>query len=131
MSGDRKSYKTTLSRVTGLGSAVEGTGHFIAQRLTGLANIPLVLFLVWLVIRLAGADRAEMVSMIANPLVAAPLLLVILSVTWHMRIGVQVVIEDYVHTEWRKLALLLLNTFFAVAIAGLSIVSVLMLAFGG
>lgn len=131
MSAPRKTFRTTLSRVTGLGSAKEGTGHFIAQRLTGLANIPLILFLVWLVIRLAGSDRAEMVSVIASPLVAAPLLLVVLSVTWHMRLGAQVVIEDYVHTEWRKLVLLLLNTFFAVAIAGLSIVSVLMLAFGG
>jgi succinate dehydrogenase / fumarate reductase membrane anchor subunit len=126
----RKTYRTSLSRVTGLGSAGEGTGHFIAQRLTALANIPLTLFLVWLVIRLAGTERAEMVSLVANPLVATPLLLLMLSVTWHMRLGAQVVIEDYIHTEWRKVVLLLLNTLFAAAIAGLSIVSVLMLAFG-
>jgi succinate dehydrogenase / fumarate reductase membrane anchor subunit len=126
----RKTYRTSLSRVTGLGSAGEGTGHFIAQRLTALANIPLTLFLVWLVIRLAGTERTEMVSLVANPLVATPLLLLMLSVTWHMRLGAQVVIEDYIHTEWRKVVLLLLNTLFAAAIAGLSIVSVLMLAFG-
>ena len=126
-----KSMRTTFGRVTGLGSAKEGTQHFWHQRLTALANVPLSLFLIWLVLNLAGAGRAEMAGLIGNPLVAGLLVLTIVSVTWHMRLGMQVIIEDYVHAEGPKLLAVIANVFFALAVAGLAIVSVLMLAFGG
>ncbi len=124
------SMRTTFSRVTGLGSAREGTEHFWHQRLTAIANVPLSLFLIWLVINLAGSDRAAMSDMMGNPIVAGLTILTLISVTWHMRLGMQVVIEDYVHAEGPKLLSVIANNFFALAVAGLSIVSVLLLAFG-
>lgn len=125
-----QSMRTTFSKVTGLGSAKEGTEHFWHQRLTALANVPLSLFLVWVVLNLAGASRASMVEMISHPLVAGLMILTMISVTWHMRLGMQVVIEDYVHSEGIKIVSVIANVFFALAVAGLSIVSVLLLAFG-
>lgn len=122
--------RTSLSKVTGLGSAKEGTEHFWRQRLTALANVPLSLFLVWVVLNLARASRASMAEMLGNPIVAGLMVLTIISVTWHMRLGMQVVIEDYVHSEGLKLLAVIANVFFALAIAGFSIVSVLLLAFG-
>ena len=123
--------RTPFAKVTGKGSANEGTGHFWQQRLTALANVPLTLFVVWLVTQLAGANRAEMVLMLANPIVSGLLVLTLLSFVWHMKLGMQVVIEDYVPAEGTKLVLIIANNFFAAAIAGLSIISVLKLTFGG
>lgn len=128
---NNNSFKTPFARITGLGSAKSGTEHFWHQRLTAIANIPLTLFLLWFVIALAGSERADMVAMVSNPIVATLLVLTLISVTWHMRLGVQVVIEDYVHAEGVKVALIIANSFFTFLIAALSIVSVLMLAFGG
>lgn len=125
-----KSMRTTFNRVIGLGSAKEGTVHFWHQRLTALANVPLSLFLVWVVLNLAGASRASMAETIGHPLVAGLMVLTLVSVTWHMRIGMQVVIEDYVHAAGIKIVSIIANVFYALAIAGLSIVSVLLLAFG-
>lgn len=125
------SYRTPLSRVTGLGSAKEGTGHFWLQRMTAVANIPLTLFFVWLVISLIGADRAQMLAMFANPIVAALTILMVLSAAIHMKLGVQVVIEDYVHNEGLKIALVLANTFFSYGVAAIAVVSLLKLSFGG
>lgn len=125
------SYRTPLSRVTGLGSAKEGTGHFWLQRMTAVANIPLTLFFVWLVISLIGADRAQMLAMFANPIVAALTILMVLSAAIHMKLGVQVVIEDYVHNEVLKIALVLANTFFSYGVAAIAVVSLLKLSFGG
>ncbi|HHS82987.1 MAG TPA: succinate dehydrogenase, hydrophobic membrane anchor protein, partial [Devosia sp.] len=107
------------------------TGHFWRQRLTGLANVPLTLFLVWLIVRLAGADRPDVVALLANPLVAGLLVLTIISVCWHMALGMAVVIEDYVHAEGLRLLLIIGNIFLAVAVSGLSVIAVLMLSFGG
>ncbi|MCF4100003.1 succinate dehydrogenase, hydrophobic membrane anchor protein [Maritalea mediterranea] len=125
------SFRTPLSRVTGLGSAKSGTEHFWNQRLTALANVPLMLFSIWLVITLVGADRAEMVSTFANPFITGFAILTIISACIHMRLGLQVVIEDYVHTESTKWLLLMLNSFFAFGVAIVAIVSLLKLSFGG
>ena len=124
------SMRTPLNIVTGLGSSREGTIHFWHQRLTALANVPLTLFLVWFIIRVAGLDQAGMMQVMGNPLVAGLLTLSIISMTWHMRLGLQIIIEDYVHTEGRKIALLAANNLFATGIAGLCIVSILKLSFG-
>ncbi len=123
--------RTPFAKITGKGSAHEGTSHFWHQRLTALANVPLTLFAVWLVTQLAGANRADMALMLANPVVSGLLVLTLISFAWHMKLGMQVVIEDYVPAEGTKIVLIIANNFFAAAIAGLGIISVLKLTFGG
>ncbi len=124
-------FRTPLGKVRGSGSAREGTGHFWRQRLTSIANVPLVLFFVGLLISLNGADYDTIRAALANPLVAILMILMIGSALYHMRLGMQVVIEDYVHGEGAKFTLLILNTFFTVAIAAACVFSMLKLAFGG
>jgi len=123
--------RTPFSIISGLGSIRSGTSHFWYQRLTGLANVPLSLFLVWLVIKLAGADRFDLVQVLSSPLVAALMILTILSFTWHMCLGVQMVIEDYTHSEGLKISLLILNNFIGFMVAAVSVVAVLKMSFGG
>jgi succinate dehydrogenase / fumarate reductase membrane anchor subunit len=122
--------RTPLGKVRGLGSAREGTMHFWRQRLTAISNIPLVLFFVGLVIALNGASYAETRAALANPFVALMLALALFSVLNHMRLGMQIVIEDYIHGEGAKLALLMLNTFFAFAVGAVAAFALLKLALG-
>ena len=122
--------RTPLKVARQLGSAREGTDHFIKQRVTGLANAVLGIFFVWLIASLIGADLAVVKKTMANPLVALALLALVISGAIHMRIGMQVIIEDYVHDEANKIGLLLLNTFFSFAIALASIFAILKLSFG-
>ena len=125
------SMRTPLGRVTHLGSAHEGTSHFFSQRLTALANIPLTIFLIWLIIALMGKDQATIATAFGNPLISGLTVLTILSVCWHMKLGVQVIIEDYVHNEGLKLLAVIGNIFFSLLVAGIAVVSVLKLSFGG
>jgi succinate dehydrogenase / fumarate reductase membrane anchor subunit len=120
---------TPLAHVRGLGAARSGTGHFWRQRLTAVANVPLVIGFVFIVVGLLGRNHAAVVQILGSPLVAVIMLLFILSITTHMRIGMQVIIEDYVHDETAKLALLMANTFFAVAVGLASAFAILMLSF--
>jgi succinate dehydrogenase / fumarate reductase membrane anchor subunit len=122
---------TPLKRARGLGSAHEGAGHFVKQRITAAANIILLAFAVGLIATLAGADLATVRATLGNPVVAIALIAMIVSVTVHMRLGMQIIIEDYVHGEGSKMLLLLANTFFAAAIAVVSIFAVLKMSFGG
>ena len=122
--------RTPLKSVRHLGSAHEGANHFVMQRLTGIANVVLGIFLVWLVAQLAGADYSAVRGMLRNPFVALGLLLLIGSGVIHMRLGMQVIIEDYVHGEGAKLAALALNTFFAILIGVASVFAILKLSFG-
>jgi succinate dehydrogenase / fumarate reductase membrane anchor subunit len=122
--------RTPLKTARYLGSAKEGADHFWKQRLTAVSNVFLAIFLVWLVASLAGADYATVKQKLANPLIALGLLGLVLSGAIHMRLGMQTIIEDYVHDEGLKIAALMLNTFFAIFIAIVSIFSVLKLSFG-
>ncbi|MEO0328472.1 MAG: succinate dehydrogenase, hydrophobic membrane anchor protein [Pseudomonadota bacterium] len=123
--------RTPLGKVRGLGSAKEGTDHFWRQRLTAVANVPLIGFFVWLIVSLNGASHAEVVSTLSNPFVALVLLAVIFSVCLHMKLGMQVVIEDYIHAEGLKISLIILNIFFCISIGIASAFAVLKLGFGG
>ncbi len=123
-------HRTPLARVRGLGSARSGTGHFWHQRLTAVANVPLAIAFVLIVISLLGRNHAAAQQILGTPLVAIVILLFIGSVTYHMRIGMQVIIEDYVHEETAKLVLIMLNTFFAIAIALASAYAIFKLSFG-
>ena len=122
--------RTPLKTARNLGSAKEGADHFWKQRVTGVANVFLGLFLVWLIASLIGADHATVKAKIANPIVALALLALVVSGTIHMRLGMQTIIEDYVHGECAKVVAVMLNTFFAAAIALASIFAVLKISFG-
>lgn len=113
------------------GSARASTRHFITQRLTGALNILFLMFLVWLVVRLAGAERAEMVAVIANPLVAMVLVLLLVNVCAHMRIGMREVIEDYADDERTHRLLLFVNDVFAVGVTLIGLVSIAKIVFWG
>lgn len=123
--------RTPLGRIRGLGSAREGTQHFWRQRLTAIANVPLTLFFVGFLISLNGAGYAETRTALSNPFVGLVMLLFAGSALFHMRLGMQVIIEDYVHGDLLKIALLALNTFFAIALAAAAGIALLKLAFGG
>ena len=120
---------TPLGRVRGLGAARSGTEHFWRQRLTAVANVPLTIAFVFIVIGLLGRNHAAVVQILGSPLVAVIMLLFIVSITTHMRIGMQVIIEDYVHDEGHKFFLLMANTFFAFAVGLASAFAILMLSF--
>jgi succinate dehydrogenase / fumarate reductase membrane anchor subunit len=124
------SLRTPLAKVLGLGSAKEGTDHFWKQRLTAVANIFLVSFLIVLLIKLAGADHATVRHALAKPQNAIPMLLLVLSGVMHMRLGMQTIIEDYVHSEGTKVVALMLNSFFAILIGITCTFAVLKLSFG-
>jgi succinate dehydrogenase / fumarate reductase membrane anchor subunit len=131
MSGNpAKHMRTPLARVLGHGAAHTGTGHFWRQRLTAVANIPLTIAVVILVVMLLGRNQAAVAQILGTPLVAIIMLLFIVSITTHMRIGMQVIIEDYVHDETGKLILVMANTFFCIAVALASAYGIFRLSFG-
>jgi succinate dehydrogenase / fumarate reductase membrane anchor subunit len=122
--------KTPFARVRGLGTAHSGTEHFWMQRLTGIANLPLLTTFLVVIVSLVGASQASVIATLSNPFVAMILLAALISVLIHMRIGMQVIIEDYVHSELRKVALLMANTFFTLAVGIAAAYAILKINFG-
>ncbi|MCX2695222.1 MULTISPECIES: succinate dehydrogenase, hydrophobic membrane anchor protein [Ochrobactrum] len=123
--------RTPLGKVRGLGSAKEGTGHFWFQRMSAVALVPLVLFFIGLVISLHGASYAEVKAALAHPFTALVMALFVLTGVYHMRLGMQVIIEDYIHGEGMKVLLVMLNTFFTVVVGVACVYAILKLSFGG
>ena len=123
--------RTPLGQVRGLGSAKKGTGDWIVSRVTSVALAVLYLAFLIIVVGLAGRSHAEVVDRLASPLVALVLLATLVLTTVHMRLGMQVIIEDYVHEELPKFALLIANTLFSWAVGLTAIFAVLKIAFGG
>lgn len=122
--------RTPLGQVRGLGAAKSGTDHFWTQRLTAVANLPLTLIFIGVVIALSGSSHAGAVAILGSPWVAILMLLFVLSATVHMKIGMQVIIEDYVHDDLAKLGCLMANTFFAVVIGLAAAFALLKISFG-
>lgn len=128
MSG--KNYRTPLSRVRSLGSAHSGTMHFWRQRLTSVAMIPLTIAFILIVMALLGRNHDEALQIIGSPLIAIIMLLFIGTTVYHMWLGMQVIIEDYVHDELPKILLLMGNTFFCITVALACVYAILQISFG-
>ena len=125
------SYRTPLGRVRGMGAAKHGVGHFIGQRVSAVALIFLVLWGVYSALGLAQADYASAGAWMRSPWHAVPLALFVGVALYHARLGIQIVIEDYIHKPLTRNALLILNVFVAWLGAAIGIFSILKVAFGG
>ena len=124
------SLRSPLGRVRGLGAAKEGVGHWWAQRLTAIALVPLSLWFVFSVAALTGADYAAMRAWAGSPLVASLLILLIVTTFYHSYLGIQVVIEDYVHHEAVKLGSLMVIKGASILLAVIGVLAVLRLLLG-
>jgi succinate dehydrogenase / fumarate reductase membrane anchor subunit len=123
--------RSSLGRVRGLGSAKEGVGHWWAQRLTAVALVPLALWFVFSLAGLAGAGYEAFAAWLGNHGNALLMILFVGTLFHHAQLGLQVVIEDYVHDEATKLVSLVVVKFAAVALAASSVLAVLRVSFGG
>lgn len=122
--------RSPLGRARGLGSAKDGAAHWWAQRVTAVALVPLTLWFVASVVGLTGAGHGAVIEWLADPLVAVPMILYLAMGCYHAVLGFQVIVEDYVHKEWQKVALIIGIKFGFVLLAGVGIFSILKIALG-
>jgi len=122
---------TAIGRVRGLGSARSGAHHWWLERLTSVSTLVLVVWLLVALLRLPRLDHEMVTQWLASPLAAVPMLLLIVSAFWHSKLGLQVLIEDYVHEEGMKLFSITLLNFLIIAFGALAFFSVLKIAFTG
>ncbi|MCH4152935.1 MAG: succinate dehydrogenase, hydrophobic membrane anchor protein [Sphingobium sp.] len=122
---------TSIGRVRGLGSAKSGTHHWIVQRFTAVGNLLLVLWFMVSLLHLSGLDHDSVVGWLKQPLAAVPMMLMLANVFWHLRLGLQIVIEDYVHDDGLKFFAVLALNFYAIGGAALGIFAVAKIAFTG
>lgn len=130
MSGSRN-MRTPISRVEGFGSARAGTRHFWHQRLTAVALAPLSIWFAACAVAYVGAEQGAVAAFFANPLNAVPMVLFVLALTYHMALGIQVIIEDYVHAEGLKIACLVLNQIVAWGAGATSVLAVVRMLLSG
>lgn len=123
-------YRTPLSKALGKGASGTGASHWWWQRLTALALIPLVLWFAFSVAMLGATDRVTLTSWIGSPVVTVLLIVSMAALLYHLALGMQVIIEDYVHVEWLKLTIIIVINFgcFLLMVAG--VVAVLKITFG-
>ncbi len=124
-------FNTPLSKVNGLGSAKEGVHHWWMQRLTGIALVPLMLWLVCGFLRISGQGYMAARNWIQSPAVATLMTLMVIALFWHARLGLQVIIEDYIHHKFIKTAALILMNFTMIGFGVGSIIAILRIALGG
>ena len=122
---------TPLGRVRGLGASHHGAGHWLQQRLTALGNVLLVTWFVVSLVRLPLGEHGAVIRWASNPAVAFALVLLVISVFWHLRLGLQVLIEDYVHGHATRLLALVALNFYAIGGAAFGIFSIARIAFAG
>ena len=123
--------ETPLKRARGLGSAKSGAHHWWLERLTSIATLVLLVWLVASLLRMPGLDHATLSQWLAGPLAAVPMLLLIVAIFWHLKMGLQVVVEDYVHSGGPKLFWITAINFLSLFGAALAIFAVLKIAFAG
>ena len=122
--------ETPIARVRGLGSARSGAHHWWLERLTSVGTFVLFVWLIVSLLRLPALDHEGVTDWLRSPLAAVPMLLLIVTTFWHLKLGLQVVIEDYVHEAGLKLFSILLLNFFVIGASALALVAVLKIAFG-
>jgi succinate dehydrogenase / fumarate reductase membrane anchor subunit len=122
---------TNIGKVRGLGSAREGAHHWIIQRVTAVGNLALIAWLLISLLRLPNYEHELLIGWLSSPLVAVPMMLMLVSIFWHLRLGLQVLIEDYVPDHGLKFGLIILLNFFAIGGAALGIFAVAKVAFTG
>lgn len=122
--------QTPLKRVRGLGSARAGTHHFVVQRVTAVALVPLVLWLIWFALKLMHLNYAQARALLHDPLNAVLSIACVIALFWHAQLGVQVVLEDYVHTRWLEVSAQLLVKFLCVLGALACVLAIVRVALG-
>lgn len=123
--------RTPLKQARGLGITHGGAVHFWRQRITGLANVPLTIFFLFSMVMLAGADHATVVAYFSHPIPALLILLFVIASAWHMMLGFQVIIEDYIHHEGAKILALVGNILFTAFFGLACIFAIVKLSLGG
>ncbi len=126
-----ENYRTPLSRARGLGASGHGAGHWLAERISAVALVPLVLWAIAGVLHLAATDFGGATAWVGQPLNAVLLVLLVAVAFWHMHSGMRVIIEDYIHKTSTKMVLLITNLFVAVLVGSLAIFSILKVALEG
>lgn len=123
------SLRTPLGKVLGLGSAKDGTGHFWAQRVSAIALLFLGLWFVFSIVMLADFSHASSVAFIASPVNGPLLILLVLTLAYHSTLGLQVIIEDYLHGHGLKLMVLILSRFLHIVLAAAAIYAIMKIGF--
>jgi succinate dehydrogenase / fumarate reductase, membrane anchor subunit len=126
---DKGSIRTPLAKAKGLGASGGGTDHFWHHRISAVSNALLVLPFIVIVASIAGRPYPEVIGIMSQPLVGILLALFVVSITYHMRLGMQIVIEDYVHDKGLKFAAVIANTFFAILVAASCLYAILRISF--
>ena len=122
--------ETPIARVRGLGSARSGARHWWHERLTSVATLLLFIWFAVSLFRLPSLDQPSVTEWLRDPLAAVPMILLVLATFWHLKMGLQVIVEDYVHEEGTKLFTILVLNFFAIGGAAIALFAVLKIAFG-